>query len=548
MPGGSNDSLPSACDVAIIGAGPVGMMVANLLGAAGVNAVILERNDGLVGLPRAIAYDPETIRLFAQVGLLEAIVGQLVQGPGVVYLNARGRKLMEIGSLESAFGHSQLGTFYQPDLERALLTGLSRFGCVRLAFAHNVVGVDQDSDSVELRIQAPAGARRLSAKFVVACDGGASATREEIGARLAGSTYAERWLVIDAKVEEYRVDKITFFCDPRRPTVQLPAVGARVRWEFMQLPGESAEDLSRDETIERLLAPFVPLSRIEIERRAVYTFHARVADRWRKGRIFLAGDAAHLMPPFAGQGMNGGMKDAANLAWKLAAVLANQADPAILDTYEVERAPSVRAMVNLSQRLGAVIMPTNPAIAHARDAIFATLNLLPQFRSFIRRGGVLPPPHIAQSILTGRGRDAVVGQMLPQPAGAGQGETGFFDRRLGCHQWLALGLGVDPAAELSKRDRAILERLGARFVCLNGWAGASTLGLDCDDRRFIEWTKRHRVRGLLVRPDRFIAERLNPRADLGSLDPFERASPVAANAAPAQQRQSQTHPDPVPAP
>ena len=144
--------------------------------------------------------------------------------------------------------------------------------------------------------------------------------------------------------------------------------------------------------IKRLLAPYVDFAEVKIERRVVYTFHARVADAWRKGRVLLAGDAAHLMPPFAGQGMNGGMKDAANLAWKLAAVIAGKADAGILDTYEIERAQSVRTMVKLSRRLGAVIMPTNRVVAGLRDIVFALLNLSGGFRAFVRRGGVLPPP------------------------------------------------------------------------------------------------------------------------------------------------------------
>ena len=171
----------------------------------------------------------------------------------------------------------------------------------------------------------------------------------------------------------------------------------------------------RDDTLRLLLAPFVKFEEVEIERRAVYAFHARVADKWRNGRILLAGDAAHLMPPFAGQGMNSGMKDAVNLGWKLAAVIARSAHADILDSYEIERARSVRAMVNLSRRLGAVIMPTNRLVAGARDVAFACLNQSSRFRSFILRGGVLPPPHIGHSDLTGKGRDALIGQMMPQP-------------------------------------------------------------------------------------------------------------------------------------
>ena len=411
----SDDELPQSCEVVVIGAGPVGLMTANLLGAAGVDVIVLERNPGLMRLPRAIAYDAETLRLFARVGLFNEIASGLIQDPKVVYLNARGTALMAIHVSRRFYGHSPLGTFYQPSFEQALLKGLSRFANARIGFRHNVLDVLQDDHSVHLGIETPRGRRAIRAQYVVACDGGSSAMRDAISARLKGATYAERWLVIDAKVENHKVDKITFFCDARRPAVQLPAVGSRVRWEFMQLPGESASQLSSVQSVRALLAPYVDIDRVEIERTTVYTFHARVADQWRNGRIFLAGDAAHMMPPFAGQGMNSGLKDTANLSWKLAAVITGQACPTYLDTYEAERARSVRAAVNLSRRLGAVIMPTNRALAALRDTLFTSLNRSRAFRSFVLQGGLLPRPRIREASSPDAGRIRLIGQMLPQP-------------------------------------------------------------------------------------------------------------------------------------
>jgi 3-(3-hydroxy-phenyl)propionate hydroxylase len=533
-------AVPETCEVAIVGAGPVGLMMANILGQAGVDVALVERNGGLVGLPRAIAYDAETLRLFAQVRLFDAIADELIQDPRVVYRNARGAILMEMHPPRSPFGPSPLGTFYQPSFERALLEGLQRFPHVRVGFAHNVTGVVQDQRGVELRIEAPSGRRTLRAQFLVACDGGTSPIREAVGSRLAGSTYAERWLVVDALVKDHGVDKISFFCDPRRPTVQLPAVGSRVRWEFMQLPGESAEDLMREETLRGLLAPFVNPEQVEIERKAVYTFHARVADKWRVGRVLLAGDAAHLMPPFAGQGMNSGMKDVANLGWKLAAVVAGQAGQDILDSYEVERARNVRAAVQLSMRLGSIIMPTNRAVAALRDFVLGLCNLAPQFRAFVLRGGLLTQPAIERSALTGAASDRLIGQMLPQPEIPVAGEKRWLDRWLGGREWLVLGVGVDPVSLLSPRDLAALEGLGAKFLCLNAEAGGRATSLPCEDQAFLGWAKRNLVGALLVRPDCFIAERLGAQTDLRSLDAFaaahlptarERGSEIARTAA-----------------
>ena len=527
MSGGgvSSCELPSRCDVAIVGAGPIGLMLANLLGMAGVDVVIIERNNGLVGLPRAIAYDAETLRLFAQVGLFDAVATGLIQDPEIVYFNARGRRLMDMNPPRSPFGHSPIGTFYQPHFERVLLGGLERFGSVRALFGHTVTALAQDRSGVDVRIETPRGQRTLLAKFVVGCDGGASTTREAVGARLVGATYAERWLVIDALINNHDVEKITFFCNPLRPTVRLPAVGSRVRFEFMRLPGEDPDELASDGRVEELLAPYADFSCVKIERRVIYTFHARVADAWRKGRVLLAGDAAHLMPPFAGQGMNGGMKDCVNLAWKLAAVIAGMADDDILDSYEVERAQSVRTMVNLSRRLGAVIMPTNWLVAGLRDAVFALLNTSSSFRAFVRRGGVLPPPQISKSALTGSRRDAVIGQMLPQPEVSAGGEARPLDGFLRCHQWLVLGVGADPSTVLSARDRTILDGLGAAFVAINApGADRSALRLECREQPFLDWARKHRLGGVLVRPDQFVAERLAPRADLRSLDPFVSAA------------------------
>ena len=523
-----NAGRPLAAEVVIIGTGPIGLMTANLLGLAGIRVLVLERNAGLLGLPRAIAYDAETLRLFGQVGLFDQIAPGLIQDPHVRHRNARNVTLMAADFPRGLYGHSSLGTFYQPDFERALLKGLVRFPSVRVAFEHEATKLVQNANGVTLSVATPSGETTVEADYVVACDGGASPTRERLGVRLIGSTYSERWLVVDANVKNHNVKQITFTCDPRRPRVELPAVGDRVRWEFMQLPGESEETLKRDETIRALVAEAGGVRSFEIERKAVYAFHARVAEHWRRGRVFLAGDAAHLMPPFAGQGMNGGMKDASNLAWKLAAVLRGLAPDAILDTYEVERAPVVRKMVEISRRLGAIIMPTNRIAAAARDSLFACLNLSSRFRAFIRRGGVVPPPAICRSALTSPGRDPLVGQMAPQPTvTAGQGASPL-DRFLGCHQWLALGVGVDPATMMSARDLAILEALGARFVCLNGPArNARTLSVSCDDPAFADWARRRDVRGLLVRPDRFIAARLASDSDLDVLQPFAAALTAA---------------------
>ncbi len=499
--------------VAVIGTGPVGLMTANLLGAAGVDVVVLEKNPGLIGLPRAIAYDPETLRLFDQIGLLAELETDLVSDPRVVYLNGGGRRLMDMNPPRSRFGYSRIGTFYQPELERVLLEGLKRLPNVSVRFGVEVAALRETEEGVELALAKDEGRETLSARFVVACDGGASPTRTALGIAMTGSTFTERWLVIDAKIPGHDVTDITFFCDPRRPVVRLPAVGDRVRFEFMQRPGESDEALLSEAKIRELLAPYVDPGRVEIERKVVYAFHARVAETWSRGRVFLAGDAAHMMPPFAGQGMNSGMRDAGNLAWKLAAVIAGQATPEILDSYERERAPSVRTMVNLSRRLGAVIMPTKAPVARLRDAVFSLVNLSGGLQAFIRRGGLLPDPEIGVSRLAPGKHDGVVGAMLPQPLVNGAP----LDGRIGAGRWCALGVGVDPEREMTAPDRDRLRALNATFLRLDPPGGP---GLRVDDPAFLAWARAKKLRAALVRPDRFIAERIERGRPLQSLADF----------------------------
>ncbi|WP_262266123.1 bifunctional 3-(3-hydroxy-phenyl)propionate/3-hydroxycinnamic acid hydroxylase [Microvirga yunnanensis] len=518
-------------DIAVIGAGPVGLMMANLLGLSGVEVAVLEGSEGVRGMPRAIAYDAETLRLFGMVGPLGEIAPELVQGPRVRHVNARGRTLMEMDFPACGpYGHSPLGTFYQPQFENVLLHGVSRFSNVRTLFGHMVTGLQQCSDHAVLTVSTPEGVRTLQAKFIVACDGGTSRVRDMLSSTLVGSTFAQQWLVVDAIVNGHDVRQVSFHCDPRRPRVEMPAVGDRVRWEFMRLPGERQDELLAEDRIHSLIADNFGGGSIRIERKAVYTFHARVADRWRNGRGFLAGDAAHLMPPFAGQGMNSGLKDAVNLAWKIAYVIKGLAPAALLDTYEAERAPVVRRLVNVSRRLGFVIMPTNRGVALARDCIFACLNMSRRFRAFIRRGGVLPPPAIGRSTLTAGGRDPLIGQMIPQPHVRSPQGTAPLDTFQACHQWLALGIGIDPTTMLSPRDLAILKALGTGFVCLNGNdEGISAMALQCDDPAFAAWVKRHAVRAVLVRPDRFIAARIDPQGrDVTVLNMFAASSPEAA--------------------
>jgi len=501
--------LPKDCDIAIIGAGPVGLFMANLMGIAGYRVVLLERNEGLCPLPRAIAFDDEALRSLVQVGLLDTVAQGMIASPEVFFRNARGRVLMHMKDSPSITGQPRLATFHQPTFEAQLLDGARRFPNVTLVFRAEVTDTKQDAAGVTLSVDTASGPRTLRAAYLVACEGGGSATRERIGAVLEGATYAQKWLVIDAIVPGHTVRAITFGCDPRRPSVQVPAKGDRLRWEFLQLPGENEADLASDATIARLLRPFGIGSLPVIDRKTVYAFHTRIASRWRQGRIFLAGDAAHLMPPFAGQGMNSGFRDAMNLGWKLDHALRGAADDALLDTYEAERKSQVAGIIKLSARLGSVIMPLSPARAALRDVAFFFINRVGPARRFLERGGIRPPTRLSPSLLVDRSHRNLSGTILPH-AEPSPG-TVALDTIWGCHQWLVLGLGHDPQALLPVAERARLVALGAVFAAWNAAdVRPGTNAHTTTDPAFLAWMQRSRASGVLVRPDRFIAARLVP--------------------------------------
>jgi 3-(3-hydroxy-phenyl)propionate hydroxylase len=475
----------------IVGAGPVGLMLANLLGASGACVLILERRTEPYTVPRAIAYDAESLRLFQKIGLLDQLEPTLERDVPVVYFNGKGRELMRMARPDQTYGHSQTGSFYQPEMEAVLRDGLARFPHVELRMGAAVTGLSQDVGGVRVAYTTADGERHLAeADYLIGCDGGQSFVRDAAGIGFGGDTFAEKWLVVDCIDEGYGVREMQFFCDPARPALTLPVSRGRRRWEFLQMPGETSAELEREATVRRLIAGYAPNDRSIIERAAVYTFHARYADRFRDRRVLLAGDAAHVNPPFAGQGLNGGLRDAQNLAWKLDLVRRCIAGDALLDSYETERRPHVKAMTDFAIKLGGTIMPTARWRATMRDLSMAALQLVPGHVDHVDRGGLLPRPRLADGAVCSSARAA--GHMLVQP----RIDEQLLDEITG-PGWAAVGVGIDPATGLHRDDLALLEQLGAQLVMADHTAVAKQVG----QRRIA-----------IVRPDRFIADVLSDDA------------------------------------
>jgi 3-(3-hydroxy-phenyl)propionate hydroxylase len=359
-------------DVVIVGYGPVGATLANLLGLRGAKTLVLEREPSVYHLPRAVHFDDEVMRIFETAGLSRTIEPGVTLSPGMRFIDRDGKLLVDWSRppQTTPSGWPPSFRFHQPTLEKILRDGLKRWPCVSAKTRSDVFALDEDADGVRVRFEDLDSGRLLScrAKYVVGCDGARSLVRRFMGAGMEDLGFHERWLVLDFILSRPRPDLGDYsvqFCDPARPATYVRGVGDRRRWEITLLADEDSQQMSAPERIWPLISRWVTPEDGTIERAAVYTFHSVVAEHWRRGRLMLAGDSAHQTPPFLGQGMCAGIRDAANLAWKLADVVAGQAADGLLDSYERERAPHVREYIERAVRIGGIINTKNTAEAMA---------------------------------------------------------------------------------------------------------------------------------------------------------------------------------------
>lgn len=403
-------------DVCIIGYGPVGASLANLLGLSGLTTVVLEREPSIYHLPRAVALDGEGMRLIQTMGLAEEMLPRLNVSRNIRHVSADGKLLLLLtrGGVGPE-GWNNAYRFYQPEFETVLRRGVSRHPSVDVRLRHEAFAVDEVADHVRVRYEnlAAGALGELTARYVVGCDGARSVVRRFMGAALQDLRSHERWIVLDmileqppagvpeAADESGRVIDAIQYCDPARPTTFIPMPGKRHRWEFMLMPKDDPAAITQPECIYELLKPWhIDPAKSTIERAVVYTFHSALSSQWRLGRLLLAGNSAHQMPPFLGQGMCSGLRDAANLAWKLRDVIEGAAPDGLLDTYETERMEHVRAFIELAVELGGVIQTTNPEKARQRDRdLIANPTMLRPLTPRLGPGlhGNAPPPAAARA-------------------------------------------------------------------------------------------------------------------------------------------------------
>ena len=472
-----------SCQVLVVGLGPVGATLAGLLADAGIRVLAIDKSNDVYPLPRAGHFDHEIMRVFQQLGLADTVLAHTRVAIGYEFRNAKGDVLWGLSSDEdqlAATGWATSYMFNQPPVDRALRDKVLAAPSVDVRLGTEFSSLRATAAGVEVNAATPTGELLIDADYVVGCDGAWSPVREAVGIKLADLKFDEPWLVIDALTKPgSTLPRINLqICDPVRPTSCLPLGPGRHRWEFMMRPGETAEQVLEDDFIHALLTPWD--ADVEIDRKAVYRFHGLVADRWREGRVLIAGDAAHQTPPFAGQGMCAGIRDAANLSWKLADVLNGQASPDLLDTYQIEREPHVRTFIDLSIAMGRIVCTLDPEEARARDeqmlaARAAGMQAMPPGD---------PPPFSGPGVLTG---SAGAGEMFPQPVHREGGRTVRLDDVLGSGPWL-VSRSAEPAPP-SSRIKAVRtdDPILAPFrESLNAWLTAR----DAD--------------AALVRPDRYV--------------------------------------------
>lgn len=457
-------------DIIIVGGGPCGTILGNLLGIYGVKTILLERELEILDYPRAVGIDDEALRSLQSAGLADDLIKDMVQNAVARYHHSNGKCFAQLSPSEQPFGWPRRNMFIQPLTEAGIRKGLERFGHAELMLGAEVITLRQDSDKVEVDVEVSGERKTLSARYLVGADGGRSTIRKLAGIELEGTTHAWRWLVVDLKDDDRFEPFSGVYCHPKRPHMSIDLPYGHRRFEFRLLPEETDEEMERPTAVQALLADKYPDGKIpEIIRSRIYTHHSRTADRFQVGRVFVAGDAAHLQPPFFGQGLNSGIRDVTNLAWKLAAVIQGKAQGKILHSYEQERRSHAKTMVEFATGIGKFYAPYNFVTEWFRKVFFWAVQKLPSARDYVLQMKFKPLPRYTEGVIVQDqiARSPAIGRMFMQPrVERDDGSNVRLDDAIG--NWFSIvGVNTDPAAFLDPLERSFWRDQGATLVQVN---------------------------------------------------------------------------------
>ena len=503
-------------DVIVLGAGPVGLTIANGLGKAGLKVTVIEQLDQLIDYPRAIGIDDESLRTLQSVGLIDKVLPHTTPDHAMRFLTPSGRCFADIQPKTREFGWPRRNAFVQPYVDAVLLEGLKRFDQVEVLFSRNLQGFKQTADHVEAQVLTKdQQVEVVTAKYLVACDGGNSFVRRMLNIPFEGKTAPNQWIVVDIANDPLATPHIYLCCDPVRPYVSAALPHGIRRFEFMVMPGETQEELSQPENMAKLLSKVLPnTENIDVIRNRVYTHNARIASRFRDGRILLAGDAAHIMPVWQGQGYNSGLRDAFNLSWKLALAVKGKVSEKVLDSYQAERHDHAKAMIDLSVTAGHVLAPPKKWQGTARDAISYVLNYIKPVKQYLLEMRFKPMPQYKTGILVGDvNKTSPIGKMFIQPKMQDHaGNVQLLDEFIGT-DFAILAWGTNPTWGLKPETIKKWQALGVKFIQVVPPEQLATTVASSEDIMILGDTE-HAIRTWLaktdnsmvfLRPDKFVA-------------------------------------------
>ena len=346
-------------DVAIVGFGPTGGTLANLLALQGFSILIIEKEKSFYPLPRAVHFDDEIMRVFQTIGITDKFLKHTIINKGTKFVNSKNRVVLDWPRPRSVTENGWYPSyrFHQPDLERKLRRRLKEFKKVSVMQNTKVNSLKEEKNSVKLCIENINNNKisEITAKYIIGCDGARSTIRKQIKAKFQNLGFTQKWAVVDLILKKNKKelpDRTIQYSNSKRPATYCRNVGKRRRWEFAINNNESEKKVLSNSYIWNFLKPWLKPSEALMERKTIYTFQSAISKKWKKGRVFLAGDAAHLMPPFMGQGMCAGVRDASNLAWKIAYCLKNNHSEKLLNTYQSERYSNVIEYIKTTVKMG----------------------------------------------------------------------------------------------------------------------------------------------------------------------------------------------------